>query len=75
MIEEKAAEEYIPTERVGVVVWLLGRGHKFTTLEVSRIAGITPRGALMMMDKLCRVLPMTRDGAIWMMVDEEAGEA
>ena len=61
----------IPTERAGVVVWLLSRGHRFTTLEIARITGLTYSGAYKLMDRLSRRVPLYLEHACWRMVDKE----
>ena len=64
-------EEMTPTERVGVVVWLLSGGHVFTTPEVAKISGLTTQGAWLMLSKLSRKLPLVNVNDYWKLTDEE----
>lgn len=71
----------IPTERVAVVTYLLTKGHKFTTTEVSAIAGIQRHSAYRMLTKMSVRIPLfgpyrdeqTRKivGTHWQIVDDE----
>lgn len=63
--------EMVTTERAGVVVWLLSRGYKFTTLEVAKIVGLTPGGAWRLMERLSRRVPIYQEHARWRMVEDE----
>ena len=61
-------EEFIPTERVAVIVRRLTLGERMTTVEVAALAGITPAGARMMLGKISRVTPLCQDeGGRWVM--------
>lgn len=75
-VSDEGAEEMIPTERSAKIVWLLCKGHQFTTLEVSIIAGITRQGAHAMLSKMSRVIPLAGPdkgvGNVWhMLADDE----
>lgn len=63
-------DEMVTTERVGVVVWLLARGHTFTTAEVAKISGLTTQGAWLMLSKLSRKLPLVQIGAYWRLLEK-----
>lgn len=63
-------DEMVTTERVGVVVWLLGRGHTFTTAEVAKISGLSAQGAWLMLSKLSRKLPLVQIGAYWRLLEK-----
>lgn len=52
-------------QRAGLVVWLMARGHVFTTLEIAQITGLSRRGAQDMMDRLAGQLPITFEHSRW----------
>ena len=61
-----ATSDYVTTERVGVVVWLLAAGRAMSTAEVADMTGTTRNGAWRLLSKLCRVLPLyLDDDGIW----------
>lgn len=68
--ETDGTDEMMTTERVGVVVWLFGRGHTFTTAEVAKISGLTTQGAWLMLSKLSRKLPLVQIGAYWRLLEK-----
>ena len=57
-------------ERAGKVAWLLARGARLRTREVARLVGLSERGARSMLNRLCRVMPISNCEGIWM-ADEE----
>ncbi len=63
--------DLVTTERIGLIVWLLGRGHTFTTLEVAHITGLSRRGAAAMMDKLSRKIPLINSQARWQLLTDD----
>lgn len=63
--------EMTPQQRAGLVVWLLGRGHSFTTMEIARITGLTDRGASYMMEGLSRNLPLVFEHSRWKLLTEK----
>jgi hypothetical protein len=60
-------KDLLPTERIGLVVFLLmrHRGKKFTTAEIARSVGISHMGAWYMLEKLSRVLPISQEIDGW----------
>lgn len=48
----------VPQERAAVVAWYLAHGEALTTRQVTELTGTTMRGALAMMYRLSRVLPV-----------------
>lgn len=68
----RADDEAVTTERVGIVVYLLARGRVMTTAEAAQIANVSRRGALYMLSRLSRCLPlyMSDDGK-WRFIDLE----
>lgn len=62
--------EMTPQQRAGLVIWLMGRGHTFTTLEVAHIVGLSYRGAADMMDNLSGKLPIYREFGKWKLIAE-----
>ncbi len=54
-----------PTERIGLVAYLLAQGHTTTTRQLATDLGLTEHGARKMLEKLSRVLPLVNDGGIW----------
>lgn len=65
-------EEYITTERIGIVVYTLmnPRGRKYTTAALARRVGVAHRSMWRTLDKLARVLPLCRDLDGWFMLEE-----
>lgn len=61
------SHDILPTERVGVVVWLLmdNRGKKFTTAELAQRVSLTHQGMWAMLAKLSRRLPICQDVDGW----------
>lgn len=57
-------------QRAGLVVWLMARGHVFTTLEIAQITGLSRRGAADMMDRLCGQLPITFEHSRWKLLND-----
>jgi len=60
-------DETLPTERVGVVVYILvtNRGQKYTTAYFAEVTGLTPHSTWEMLCKLGRVLPLVQDFEGW----------
>jgi hypothetical protein len=63
--EPEPEDEYVTTERVGVIVWRLFGGEAMTTMEIAATAGITGNGAYRMMMRLSRVLPVMMANGKW----------
>ena len=61
-----AEREFIPTERIGLIVWQLAHGEALTVNQVADIAGITYQGAWRMLEKLSRAIPILCFGGEWM---------
>jgi hypothetical protein len=55
-------------QRAGLVVWLMARGHSFTTLEIAQITGLSRRGALDMMNRLCVQVPIKFEHSRWQLL-------
>ena len=54
-----------PTERIGLVAYLVAMGHTTTARQMATDLGITEHGARKMPEKLSRVLPLVNDGGVW----------
>lgn len=54
-----------PTQRAGLVGWLLGLGVEMTTSQVANICGFSQRAARDLMSQLGEVLPIEREGWRW----------
>lgn len=65
--KRRTRDETIPTERIGMVVYILmdRRGEKFTTAELSRAVDIQHHSAFRMLQKLSRKLPIVQDIDGW----------
>jgi alkylated DNA nucleotide flippase Atl1 len=61
------------SERVAVVLARLYAGRAMTTAEVAELTGLTARGALYMMNRLCRVQPLVLDDGRWQMCQQMTG--
>lgn len=59
------SEEYIPTERVAIIVWRLRDGEQLSTAEIAAAVGLNLRAAQYMMAKLSRVLPLRYHNGLW----------
>lgn len=60
-------DEYIPTERTGIIVYTLMRyrGRKFTTAYLADLVGLTHGAAWYQLDKLQRVIPICQEIDGW----------
>lgn len=68
----KADNETVTTERIGIIVYLLARGRVMSTVEAADIAGVSRDGALKMLSKLSRCLPLyLSDDGKWRFIDLE----
>ncbi len=67
-------DELIPTERVARIMYLLMRGHRYTTAEVGIIVGLQVRGAREMLNKISRAVPLAppqnNEDRRWAMLEE-----
>lgn len=63
------AGRYTPQERAILVTWLLADGWRLNLEEVSRRTGLTRRSARKLMLRICRVLPVSKVGAYWALID------
>jgi len=59
--------EYLPTERIGLIVYHLCEGEIFTVAQVAEMAGITYQGARQMLNRLSRTIPILCLDGEWMM--------
>jgi DNA-binding IclR family transcriptional regulator len=62
----------VPTERAGLVTWWFIKGQRLTTAEVADKLGISRQGAHSMLEKLSRIIPLTKDdcpGGKWFLVN------
>lgn len=57
--------DYAAQERAALVTFLVVTGAELTTAEIAERVGITPRGALLIMDKISRVVPVYQYGGRW----------
>ena len=60
------AEDYVVTERAALVAWRLHQGEAMTTAEVAALVGLQRPAAHKLMEKICRVLPITQVDRKWM---------
>jgi hypothetical protein len=60
--------EFIPTERIALVIYLLAQGHSFTIRQVAHKVGITTGGASLMLRKASRVIPLCEEKGVWSLV-------
>lgn len=60
-----------PQQRAGLVVWLMARGHSFTTMEIAHIVGLEYRGAKHMMDNLSGKLPIMCEHSRWKLLTDK----
>jgi hypothetical protein len=60
-------DELLPTERSGLVVYWLREysGWEYTTAEIAVFVGVTWDGAMMILCKLSRVLPLCQSLKGW----------
>ena len=68
---KQTQEDYIPTERIALVVFWLVQGSQLTTGDIARLAGISQQGAWSMMQKICRVLPLYQENGLWIFEHKE----
>ena len=54
-----------PSERVALVVWYMAHNVALSTREVAKITRISKRGALELMNRISRVLPIYLDDRVW----------
>lgn len=57
--------EYLPTERIGVIVYALALGIRLTTAQVADLCGLRYAGAHRMLCKLSRVIPLAYEDGLW----------
>lgn len=67
-------EEFIPTERIAITVFILCQGGTVTPSYVAEITGIHPNGAWRMLSKLSRVIPLTEENGRWWLIAPQASE-
>jgi predicted phage gp36 major capsid-like protein len=65
------ADDMVAQQRAALVVFCLCRGDRLTTAEVGELAGLSPRGARTLLDKISAVTPLYREGAFWVMLPRE----
>jgi len=53
-------------ERAALVAWALAKGRRLTTRQVSDLTGLEMRGALHLLHRMSRVLPIYQNGWLWM---------
>ena len=56
------------TESVGVLVWWLAHGECISNRDAARLTGMPIETARQMMERLCRVLPLTFDDGVWFVI-------
>ena len=57
-------------QRAALIVWLLARGHSFTTLEIAQIAKMKRNGAREMMNRLAGQVPIVCDHGRWKLLTD-----
>ncbi len=57
-------------QRAGLVIWLMARGHSFTTLEIAQITGLKRAGAQQMMNRLCGQVPIVFEHSRWRLLTD-----
>lgn len=57
-------------QRAALIVWLLARGHSFTTLEIAQITKMSRRGAADMMNKLGGQIPIVFEHSHWRLLTD-----
>ena len=60
-ITNASNSNYVPQERAAVITYYLVMGEALTTKEIADITCLKRRGALYLMARLCRVLPIYLD--------------
>lgn len=63
--------ELTSQQRAALVVWLLARGHSFTTMEIAHITGLGYRGAKHMMDNISSTLPLSCEQSRWKLLTDK----
>jgi hypothetical protein len=63
--------EMTSQQRAGLVIWLMGRGHSFTTMEIAHITGLGYRGAKHMMDNLSGKVPLQFEHSRWRLLTDK----
>lgn len=68
-------KEFIPTERIALVVYLMCKGRRFHASEVAELVGITRHGARAMLKKMTRKIPLRGpeegEAGEWYIPDDE----
>jgi len=59
-----------PQDRAALVVYIFETGGAFTTAEIAQAFGMSVRGALSMLTRLSRVVPLVRDNGMWGMMSK-----
>lgn len=57
-------------QRAALIVWLLARGHTFTTLEIAQIAHMKRAGAQQMMNRLAGQVPIVFEHSRWRLLTD-----
>lgn len=72
--EPTPQDEFIPTERIALVVYLLAQGECFTTRQIANRVGITPDGASLLLRKASRVIPLAEYRGVWSLLASKPHE-
>ena len=59
------ADDLVSTERVGLIAWAMALREKLTTRQIADKVVLSYTGAWYIMQKLCRVLPITFDETLY----------
>lgn len=57
-------------QRAALIVWLLARGHSFTTLEIAQIVHMKRAGAQQMMYRLSGQIPIVFEHSRWKLLTD-----
>lgn len=61
--------EMSPVERAAHVAVRLVRGEQLTTRQVAVQYSVTRQTAYRMLNRTCRILPLTQDDGVWRLLD------
>jgi hypothetical protein len=68
------ATELSPTERIGLLVWLLAKGDSFTPAEAGELTDCHEDTARRILERLARVIPIYKDAGVFVALTDEGDE-